>query len=96
MDAYGRGVQCISSIIAIGMHASRMINKYFELKNSWGARAPLNLELLASNFPMYVHTFSKSDSWGYSIVVGLKDTSRHTRPLGLQEFQVSRAASHIQ
>ena len=29
-------------------------NKYFELKNSWGARAPLNLELLASNFPMYV------------------------------------------
>ena len=30
------------------------INKYFELKNSWGARAPLNLELLASNFPMYV------------------------------------------
>ena len=24
-------------------------NKYFELKNSWGARAPLNLELLASN-----------------------------------------------
>ena len=29
-------------------------NKYFELKNLWGARAPLNLELLASNFPMYV------------------------------------------
>ena len=29
-------------------------HKYFELKNSWGARAPLNLELLASNFPMYV------------------------------------------
>ena len=29
-------------------------NKYFKLKNSWGARAPLNLELLASNFPMYV------------------------------------------
>ena len=29
-------------------------NKYLELKNSWGARAPLNLELLASNFPMYV------------------------------------------
>ena len=39
-------------------------------------------------------TFSKSDSWGYSIVVGLKDTSRYTRLLGLQEFQVSRAASH--
>ena len=34
--------------------------------------------------------FSKSDSWGYSIVVGLKYTSRYTRLLGLQEFQVSR------
>ena len=32
----------------------RIKNKYFELKNSWGARAPLNLKLLASNFPMYV------------------------------------------
>ena len=30
------------------------LNKYFELKNSWGARAPLNLELLASNYPIYV------------------------------------------
>ena len=38
--------------------------------------------------------YSKSDSWGYSIVVGLKDTSRYTRLLGLQKFQVSRVASH--
>ena len=40
-------------------------------------------------------TFSKSDSWGYSIVVGLKDASRYTRLLGLQEFHVSRAAPVI-
>ena len=38
--------------------------------------------------------FGKSDSWGYSIVVGQKDTSRYTRLLGLQEFQVSRATGH--
>ena len=33
-------------------------------------------------------------SWGYSIADGLKDTSRYTRLLGLQEFQISRAASY--
>ena len=38
--------------------------------------------------------FNSSDSWGCSIADGLKDTSRYNRLLGLQEFQVSRAASH--
>ena len=63
----------------------------FRVKNSWGTGVPLNSNYLLATSPCM---FSKSDSCGYSIVVGLKDTSRYTRPLGLQEFQVSRAASH--
>ena len=63
----------------------------FRVKKLVGAVAPLN-----SNYLLAISTcmFGKSDSWGYSIVVGLKDTSRYTRLLGLQEFQISRAASH--
>ena len=68
----------------------RHTNKYFESKNS-GAEVPLNSNYLLAISPCILN---KSDSWGYSIVVGLKDASRYTRLLGLQEFQVSRAASH--
>ena len=38
--------------------------------------------------------FNSADSWGYCIAGGLKDTSQCHRLLGLQEFQVSRSASH--
>ena len=82
----------ILSNLLYAMLAHVLTNKYFELKNSWGAGAPLNLNYLLAISPCIM--FSKSDSWGYSIVVGLKDTSIYTRLLGLQEFQVSRAASH--
>ena len=68
-----------------------LVNKYFELKNSRGAGALLNSNYLLAISPCM---FNKSDSWGYSIADGLKDTSRYNRLLGLQEFQVSRAASH--
>ena len=66
-------------------------NKYFKLKKLVGCGAPVN-----SNYLLAISScmFSKSDSWRHSIVVVLKDTSRFTRLLGLQEFQVSRAASH--
>ena len=47
---------CVDLVYIFTWNASKqkLLNKYFELKNSWGVRAPLNLELLASNFPMYV------------------------------------------
>ena len=63
-------------------------NKYFELKNLWGAGAPLNSNyLLATSLCM----FDSSDTWVCSIAAGVKDTSRCHR-LGLQEFP--RAGSH--
>ena len=61
------------------------INMYFELTNSGGAGAPLNLNYLLAISPCIM--FSKSDSWGYSIVVGLKDTLRYTRLLGCISFK---------
>ena len=48
-------------------------NKYFELKNLWGARVPLNSNYLLAIFPCM---FNGSDSWGCSIADGLKDSSR--------------------
>ena len=69
------------------------VNKYFELKNSWGTGAPLNSNyLLATSLCMF--EFNSSDSWGCSIADGLKDTSQCHRLLGFQEFQVPRPASH--
>ena len=66
------------------------LNKYFELKNAWGAGAPLNSNyLLTTSLCM----FNSSDTWVCSIAAGVKDTSRCHR-LGLQEFQVSRPGSH--
>ena len=56
-----------------------------------GRRGAPELELLASNFLVYVVC---SDSWGCSIADGLKDTSRCHGLLALQEFQVPRPTSH--
>ena len=64
-----------------------LYNKYFELKISCGAGVPLNSSYLLAISPCM---FTKSDSWGYSIADGLKDTSRCNRLLGLQEFYLSQ------
>ena len=66
-------------------------NKYFELKNLWGAGAPLNSNFLLATSP---RMFNSSDSWGCRAADGLKDTSQCHRLLGQQEFQVPRPASH--
>ena len=66
------------------------LNKYFKLKNSRGAGAPLNSNyLLTTSLCM----FNSSDGWVCSIAAGVKDTSWCHR-LGQQEFQVSRPGSH--
>ena len=90
----GSEEQLEGQLCVLSFSMLEMVEQVFRVKmNSCGAGAHLNSNYLLAISQCIM--FSKSDSWGYSIVVGLKATLGCTRLLGLQEFQVSRGASHV-